>query len=143
MIAANPAHAPVLAALHASSFPPREAWEAAFFTQQLGFSGSFALIADGGAGMILVRVAADEAEVLSLAVHPAQRRCGVGRLLLEEAAAEAARRGAAAVYLEVSDRNDAARRLYMSAGFEEVGRRLRYYDDGADALLMRRSLARS
>jgi ribosomal-protein-alanine N-acetyltransferase len=50
-------------------------------------------------------------------------------------------RGAAAMFLEVSDRNLPARALYAAAGFAEVGRRRRYYADGSDALVLRRGLA--
>jgi ribosomal-protein-alanine N-acetyltransferase len=44
------------------------------------------------------------------------------------------------MFLEVSERNAAARALYAAAGFAEVGRRRRYYADGADALVLRRDL---
>jgi ribosomal-protein-alanine N-acetyltransferase len=54
--------------------------------------------------------------------------------------AGAAVRGAAAMFLEVSERYAAARGLYATAGFAEAGRRRRYYADGADALVLRREL---
>jgi ribosomal-protein-alanine N-acetyltransferase len=54
--------------------------------------------------------------------------------------AGAAARGAAAMFLEVSDRNAAARALYAASGFAEVGRRRRYYADGANALVLSRAL---
>jgi ribosomal-protein-alanine N-acetyltransferase len=52
--------------------------------------------------------------------------------------AEAAARDAGQIFLEVSDRNGAARALYAAAGFEAVGRRRQYYTDGADALVLSR-----
>ena len=91
--------------------------------------------------MILARVAADEAEVLTLAVVGAARRAGVGRRLLAAAMGEAARRGAASMFLEVGERNGAALGLYAGAGFVAVGRRERYYAGGEAAVVMRARLA--
>ncbi len=91
--------------------------------------------------MVLARAAADEAEILTLGVVPTARRRGLGRALLDAAKAEAARRGARAVFLEVSTHNAAARRLYLASGFVEAGLRRRYYADGSDALLLRADLS--
>ncbi len=144
MILAAPAHAPALAAIHAAAYPPHEehpgeAWPAAAFAAQLASPGSFGLIELAG-GLILARVAADEAEILTLAVAPAARRRGLARGLLEGAVALAGMRGAAAMYLEVSEVNTAARSLYETSAFLAIGRRRRYYPDGSDALLMRRNI---
>ncbi|MBU8536900.1 GNAT family N-acetyltransferase [Falsiroseomonas tokyonensis] len=127
------------ASLHAAAFPPGEAWGADAIALMLDLPGAFGLLRPG-AGFVLARVAADEAEILTLAVHPAQRRAGLGSALLAEAMAGAVLRGAAAMFLEVSERNAAGRALYAAAGFAEVGRRRRYYPDGADALVLRRDL---
>jgi ribosomal-protein-alanine N-acetyltransferase len=51
-----------------------------------------------------------------------------------------AERGAACLFLEVSEVNAPARALYARAGAEEVGRRRRYYSDGSDALVLRITL---
>jgi ribosomal-protein-alanine N-acetyltransferase len=106
----------------------------------LGLPGSFGVLRPAQ-GFVLARTAADEAEVLTLAVLPAARRQGIGGALLAEALAGARLRGACAMFLEVSARNAAALALYAGAGFAEVGRRRRYYADGADALVLRRDLA--
>lgn len=95
----------------------------------------------GVAGFVLWRVAADEAELLTIAVHPDERRRGGGSVLLE-AAIEAARdAGAVAMLLEVGEDNQAARGLYDRRGFSTVGRRPAYYQRGvnpkADAVIMR------
>jgi ribosomal-protein-alanine N-acetyltransferase len=140
VITAGPLHAAALAALHAAAFPPGEVWDAAFLASQLAQPGVLVLFDDAG-GFVMARVAADEAEILTLAVHPACRRRGVGRALLEAAAREAMARGARALYLEVSEMNSAARYLYAAAGFSEVGRRPRYYTDGSSALVLRRDLS--
>ncbi len=142
MIPAAPADAPALAALHAAAFPSAEAWGPDALRLMLEMPGAFGLHAPGQ-GFALARVAADEAEVLTLAVAPALRRRGLGGALLATAMAGAVARGAAAMFLEVSAGNAAARALYAGAGFIEVGRRRRYYPDGADALVLRRGLIAS
>ncbi|WP_397395565.1 GNAT family N-acetyltransferase [Phenylobacterium sp.] len=126
-----------LADLHAAAFSP--GWSAA----EIASLDAVALIEDG-AGMILVRTVAGEAEVLTVGVRPEARGAGTGRRLVQ-AALEAARAdGAERVFLEVAEDNLAALRLYAGCGFGEVGRRRRYYprpDDGtADALVLRRAL---
>ncbi len=125
-----------MAAVHAQSFPPAERWGADAFALQLALPGVFGLIAPAG-GIVLARVVADEAEILTLAVLPAARRMGLGRLLLCEARMAAAAAGALAMFLEVSEANPAARALYASTGFLPVGRRRNYYADRSDALVLR------
>lgn len=138
---AGPAHAAVLSALHAAAFPPGQRWGEAAIGLQLGLPGAFGLLDDEGGGMVLARVAAAEAEILTLAVAPAARRHGLGRALLRAAMAEAATRGAEVMFLEVSASNKAALALYQADGFREVGRRRRYYADGTDALVLRARLS--
>lgn len=134
--------AEALAALHALAFPPEERWGADALRLMLEMPGSFGLYAAEG-GFILARVAADEAEVLTLAVAPAARRQGVGAALLETALTLVEEAGAGVMFLEVSTGNAAARALYAGAGFTEVGRRPRYYADGSDALVLSRRLSGS
>jgi ribosomal-protein-alanine N-acetyltransferase len=139
MTPAIPTDAPALAALHALAFLPADRWGADAIALMLELPGAFGLHAPGG--FVLARVAADEAEILTLAVAPDARRQGLGSALLAAAMAQAALRGAVAMFLEVSEGNAGARALYAAAGFAEAGRRRRYYPDGADALVLRRDLA--
>jgi [ribosomal protein S18]-alanine N-acetyltransferase len=139
ILRATPAHAMAMAAIHGAAFPPGQRWGAQAMALELALPGVFALV-DPRGGMILARVAADEAEILTLAVMPEARRHGVARALLEQAAAVAAEEGAVALFLEVALRNVPARALYTAAGFAEVGQRRRYYADGDDAMVMRRPL---
>ncbi|HET9019167.1 MAG TPA: GNAT family N-acetyltransferase [Acetobacteraceae bacterium] len=139
LILASPGHAAVLAAIHAAAFPPAEHWGEAAIATQLTLPGGFGLLHSAG-GMALGRMAADEAEILALAVMPESRRNGLGRLLLTAAEAHVAAVGGRVVFLEVSCRNDAARALYGACGYREVGRRSRYYPDGTDALVLARPL---
>lgn len=136
MIEADAAHAAALAAIHAAAFAPAGRWDAAAMAGLLATPGVFALI-DPAGGCVLARVAADEAEILTLAVAPGQRRRGVGCGLLRHARARAAALGAATLFLEVSAGNGAAVALYAAAGFVACGRRLKYYPDGSDALVLR------
>ncbi|TCZ55290.1 GNAT family N-acetyltransferase [Roseicella aquatilis] len=105
----------------------------------LGMPGAFGLWRPE-AGFVLARAAGGEAEILTLAVLPAARRQGLGAALMAAALAGAAARGAEAMFLEVAAGNAAALPLYRGLGFAEVGRRRRYYPDGADALVLRRDL---
>ena len=128
-----------MALLHGRAFAGRERWGADAIGLQLALPGAFGWIAPAG-GMILARVAADEAEVLTLAVDPAVRRQGLGRALLEQAMVTARQRGAGALFLEVASGNGPGRALYAAAGFVTVGSRRGYYPCGGDALVLRRPL---
>ena len=90
-----------------------------------------------------LEAAADEAELLTLAVEPSARRQGLGRALVDEFDAVARLRGAARGFLEVASDNAAAQALYAGAGWERTGRRRDYYGAGIDALTMGKSLERS
>lgn len=142
---AGPAAAALLAGLHRAAFPA-DPWSEPAMARLLAMPGAFALIAtrEGGpAGFVLARVAADEAEIVTLGVVPAHRRRGIGRRLLAATAGEAAQRGAARLFLEAAETNLAARRLYAADGFREAGRRRCYYPDGTDAVVLARPLSPS
>lgn len=95
-------------------------------------------VSDGIAGYVVAWFAADEGEIANLAVAQPTRRRGIGAALLDAALSEAQRRNATAVYLEVRESNAAARGLYASRGFEEVGRRRGYYRrPDEDAIVLR------
>jgi [ribosomal protein S18]-alanine N-acetyltransferase len=137
---ATQAHAAALSAVHAAAFPPAESWGEDAISLQLVLPGAFGFLDQRG-GMLLGRVAADDAEVLTLAVAPAVRRCGIATGLLYAAMAEARSCHATRLFLEVAIANDAARALYGRFGFSEVGQRRRYYADGGDAALLRMNLS--
>jgi ribosomal-protein-alanine N-acetyltransferase len=138
--AAHPSDAAWLAAIHAAAFPVGEVWGESAFASQLALPGVFGFVAPNG-GLVLARVAAGEAEILTLAVIPPARRRGMGTALLRAAMAEALARGAEAVFLEVSGGNEPARALYDAAQFRRVGHRPRYYADGSDALVLAAKLS--
>jgi ribosomal-protein-alanine N-acetyltransferase len=129
----------VMAEIHRAAFPPAEAWSRDVMLLHLELPLTFGLLHAGG-GMILARVAADEAEILTLAVVPARRGQGIGAALLRAAMERAAGMGATAIVLEVAVTNQAARSLYAAHGFTAAGLRRRYYADGTDALILRSTL---
>lgn len=140
IIRAGRLHATALSAIHARAFPEDECWDDRIIAGQLSQPGVFGLI-DSRGGMILARNAADEAEILTLAVVPEHRQQGLGAGLIVAAAEEARLRGASTLFLEVSTRNPAARGLYQRLGFVQVGRRRGYYADGSDALTLSKLLS--
>ncbi|MEO3793768.1 ribosomal protein S18-alanine N-acetyltransferase [Nonomuraea sp. B10E15] len=84
--------------------------------------------------------AADQADVQTIAVLEKHQGTGIGSAMLTELLAEAQRRGAREIFLEVRADNARAQTVYRHFGFEEIGTRRRYYDDGTDAIMMRRKL---
>jgi [ribosomal protein S18]-alanine N-acetyltransferase len=102
----------------------------------------FVALADGEiAGYVIAHYAADEGEILNLAVAPEQRRRGLGRALARRALAALAERDVREVYLEVRVSNGAAQTLYEGLGFKKVGRRAGYYRRPAeDAVVLRAAI---
>lgn len=105
-------------------------------------AGYSARVAEAGgmlAGYCVVMTVIDEAELLEIAVDPVLQHRGFGRALLADAIACARNQGAGVLHLEVRDGNGRARKMYLCAGFREVGRRRGYYpcETGReDAVLM-------
>jgi ribosomal-protein-alanine N-acetyltransferase len=128
-----------MAEIHRASFPRLERWSRDVMILQLDLPGTFGLVHTLG-GMILARVAADESEILTLAVMPNQRRLGLASALLGSALKRAANLGARSMFLEVAVSNQAARALYAGHGFQQAGSRRNYYSDGTDALVLRCTL---
>lgn len=147
---ARPEDLTVLEEIHAASFPfGWSADEFAAFNSQPGVVTLVARRANLWAsarpvGFLLARTAADDAEILTIAVHPRQRRSGVAHelvaVLLRTLYVDRIR----SVCLEVDPDNRAAVALYRKFGFREVGAREHYYrrqpGDSARALVMRLEL---
>jgi ribosomal-protein-alanine N-acetyltransferase len=138
--------APHLAALHAASF--HRGWGEAEFEEMLSQRNTLAHRLRLGSrliGFAISRLAADEAEILSIAIAPPQRGRGWSRQLLFTHLGHLAGHGVRTVFLEVEENNQPARRLYGRAGFGVVGRRERYYREAGgaqlNALVMRRDLS--
>lgn len=136
--------------LHRQAFEPmgERGWTRGDFAGLLatpGVSGFVAMEAGEATGFVLARLAADEAELLTLAVDPRRRRCGTGRALLDAVLAWVRAAGVRTLYLEVGADNLAAQHLYRRRGFADAGRRPGYYRRGdappADAVVMRFALS--
>lgn len=92
-------------------------------------------------GYAIVLIAGVESELANLAVARLTQKRGLGRRLLSEAVSAARALGCREMFLEVRASNTAAIGLYTSAGFEAVGRRVRYYARPVeDAIVMRVAL---
>ncbi len=133
--------AAAIAALHAASF--QRGWGEDELHQLLIDRNVVAhriTVGRAFAGFILSRIAAGEAEILSVAMAPHWRGRGFARPLLDLHLRRLAGLGTRAVFLEVDEHNAPAVGLYRKAGFYEVGRRRGYYDSGATALVLRRDL---
>ena len=95
-------------------------------------------------GFVLSRVAAGEAEILTIGVDPRFARLGLGWRLMRAALREARDQAAEAVFLEVDETNVAAIGLYRKLGFVDVGKRRAYYQGAGGtrtaALVMRLDL---
>lgn len=138
-------NAPGCAELHRLSFA--NGWPQAEFERLLA---SHAVVADGASadgrlsGFVLSRVTLDEAEILTVAVHPDFRGRGLGGALLGFHLSRLAGAGAAEIFLEVNEANEPALRLYRRFGFAKVGERPGYYTQGrvkaATALVLRATL---
>ena len=113
-----------LAVLHAAAFD--HAWDAGALRDLLAGPGVFAFAASSG--FVLARAAGGEAEILTLAVLPSARGRGLGRALMQAAAAYAVTLGATSLFLEVGTDNPAALALYNGLGMVRVGSRKGYYD---------------
>jgi ribosomal-protein-alanine N-acetyltransferase len=139
----------VLAELHSEDFV--RPWTDGEFEQLLaqntvfGFAGlEIGKGSAGPVGFVLARLAAGEAEILTIAVARSHRRHGLGWLLMNSVLRELHAERAEALFLEVDETNAAAIALYRRLGFREVGKRPHYYrttDNGrSGALVMRRDL---
>ena len=135
IVALQTAHLPHAAAVHRLRFtPPWSDGEMhALLVQETVFgfvacqSNAYARPATGG--FVLSRVAASEAEILTIAVDSRFARAGLGWRLMRAAIREARDRSAEAVFLEVDETNAAAVALYRKLGFAKVGERRAYYQD--------------
>jgi ribosomal-protein-alanine N-acetyltransferase len=142
---AGPKDAARLAALHRASF--RRGWSEEEFERLLVDRSVVALRATAGGklvGFIISRRAADEAEILSVAVAARARGRRIASRLLDLHMRRLAGLGIAAILLEVDEDNAPARALYARAGFYAVGKRQAYYHHtegrASTALVLRRDL---
>ncbi|MDR8408761.1 ribosomal protein S18-alanine N-acetyltransferase [Nonomuraea sp. 3-1Str] len=135
---------PAVMAIERATFP-LDAWSEGMMRGELADQPRtrhyvVALVDDVIIGYAGMAAAADQADVQTIAVLQAHQGTGVGGAMLAELLREARGRGAREMFLEVRDDNPRARGVYEHFGFEEIGIRRRYYDDGTDAIMMRKKL---
>ena len=128
-----------IAVLEEAAF--EDSWPRELLSYELTHSRTFLFVAsrDDGAplpGYVLFHYVAGEAELLRLAVEPAERRQGLGRQLVERGLVRLRQENIQACFLEVRKDNEPAIQLYNAMGFKRVGRRRHYYRDGTDALIL-------
>ena len=134
------------ALLHASAFS--RPWPEPDFEALLLARTTYATAACGKGGelqgFILSRLAADEAEVLTIAVHPRRRGLGIAGKLMRANMDDLRAAGAKSWFLEVEAGNAPALALYERLGFRKVGERTSYYRTHAGAashaLILKRDL---
>ncbi|MEM9421432.1 MAG: GNAT family N-acetyltransferase [Pseudomonadota bacterium] len=134
--------APILADLHRAIFPDGP-WATPFWRNALQVNEGPILISMGPTsplGLCAARIAVDEAELLSIGVLAGARGGGVAGELLEALYRRLCALGVSQLFLEVSEANEPARRLYARHQFSEAGRRPHYYGPGDDALVLSRTL---
>ena len=124
-----------LAELHKQCFPDKP-WSESDFAD-LKKSGCEILASDNG--FIVWRVVADEAEIISIGVAPDARRNGIAGAMILLMEQELKKSSVVNVFLEVSEVNAPAKKLYEKYGFKPTGRRPKYYD-GIDAIIMTKRL---
>jgi ribosomal protein S18 acetylase RimI-like enzyme len=93
-----------------------------------------------GYALLLFRDSSAIGRLYSLAVDPRYHRRGIARRLMRRLEREVRGRGRHWLTAETRPRNRAMRRLCSELGFREVGRKRRFYEDGVDAILLRKSL---
>jgi ribosomal-protein-alanine N-acetyltransferase len=147
---AEPGDMAALAAIHAASF--QHDWSVEELASLISDRQVICLVAKRAnafgtrspIGFLLLRLAADEAEVLTVAVDPRRRGRGYGRILMINGIERLIRRGVERLFLEVDPDNQSAVQLYRRLGFVQVGERKGYYQSGAGkgaaALVMRLDL---
>ena len=143
---ATPDDLDAIMAIERATFPV-DAWSTSSMRSELRGAHGYYLVAVGEEGAIegyaglLAPEGSGQADIQTVAVAQARRGRGTGRKLMEALLQEAARRGAAEVFLEVRADNEPAQRMYASLGFERIAVRPRYYQpDNADAWVMRRTM---
>ncbi len=116
--------AAAMARLHATSFDP--AWPEADMRAHIEND----LVIGNGAplnAIVILRLAADQGEVLTIVTDPEFRGQGLARAIFENAQRRAKSEGVDILFLEVAEDNENALTLYRALGFERIGRRPAYY----------------
>ena len=121
--------------LHAKCFPEKP-WSGQDF-EDLKKSGCEVIASQNG--FVVYRQTLDEAEIITIGVHPEARRTGIATAMLGIVEGELCKNGVKTLFLEVAENNHPARALYEQNGYVQIGVRPKYYD-GVDAIMMKKDL---
>ena len=129
IVEASIVHGGIISVLHGACF--EETWNEKAITEILNMPGIIGLLVgikeEIPQGFILMRVAADEAEIISIGVIPAARKKGLASILLLESIKRAAMSDVVKIIFEVAEDNKAAIAFYETFGFQVIGKRPGYY----------------
>ena len=89
---------------------------------------------------VVWRTIADEAEIISIGVTPLARRTGTASALLQLVENDVKNMGGKTIFLEVDTSNIPALELYKKSGFFNAGTRPHYYENGHDAIIMKKEI---
>ncbi|WP_455482103.1 ribosomal protein S18-alanine N-acetyltransferase [Bartonella sp. B35(2025)] len=132
--------------IHHHCFIP--SWEKQVFDNFLkdkvifGYKAYFIGKPDQILGFCLCRLIVDEAEIITIAVHPHCRRQGIGYLLIDSTLRHLYNKRAAKLFLEVEETNLSALSLYQRFEFQKISKRLAYYqseNSRIDAIIMQKT----
>lgn len=130
---------------HADAICFSDPWPASYFATELFAPGRFHRVLVNPAGVIAGYLFTAwqylDLHILNVATLPDHRRLGLGRRLMLVAEAHAVEMAGETITLEVREANTPAIGLYESLGYERVGVRTGYYQDGTDALIMTKHVA--
>lgn len=126
-----------------SAYP--EPWSEGVFSDclRVGYRCDLYLKNDQVVGYSVVSTGAGEAHLLNLCLHPEYQGLGLGRQMLRKVLEKLPQERVETIFLEVRVSNQAAKNLYLSEGFNEIGQRFNYYPKGEereDALVFAKSL---
>lgn len=100
-------------------------------------------LGDPLAGFVILRSIDDQAEILTLATDPAQRRQGIATALLLSGEKHVALLGAKVMFLDVAEDNSGATSFYKMHQYQPLSRRPAYYrrpEGRVAALVLRKDL---
>ena len=139
----GPSDVPAIMEIEKRAYP--HPWTTGIFRDCLraGYTGMVAEKEKSIVGYCMMSVAAGEAHLLNICIDPQEQGNGYGRQLLDYMMSLVRDKCVETVYLEVRASNDAAQKLYLNSGFNEIGFRPNYYPNGKereDALVYARTL---
>nr|WP_246280392.1 ribosomal protein S18-alanine N-acetyltransferase [Nocardioides daedukensis] len=127
-----------------------EAWDEESLLDELERPGrTFVVLEDDSdgepevVGYAITMTSGDIADLVRIGVHPQRHREGIAGLLLEHLVDAAKEESVDRMLLEVSSLNREGLGFYAATGFTQIDVRERYYKDGSDAIVMKRSLGPS